>query len=201
MAQLIRGTSITLYTAFGAETVGNVLIGEPSGSGYTVALPKGDTHDWTDRKIGFWGALWRTVGAPEQGIEANIPLAWNKKITVQPLKTNGSITVYAQGSFTRHLLTDVFLTDLRGQRTDKTGAQPDGDLTVRVYAVCSPGGYVPKTGDMLVPGLCTFEFDTSTEQAASESMAAFRQQQDYAVIRSCTAEFVGAAPDYIITAR
>lgn len=201
MAQLIRGTDITLYTADGTETVGNVLIGEPANGGYTLAIPKGDAHDWTDRKIGFFGALWRTVGAPVQGIEANIPLCWHKKVTVQPLKTNGSITVYEQGSFTRHLLADVLLTDLRGQRTEKTGSQPDGALTVRVYAVCNPAGFVPKKGDLIAVGVCGFAFDTSSEQAVSESMAAFRQQADYAVIRETAAESVGISPDYIITAR
>ena len=198
---MIRGTDITLYTAGGTETIRNVLIGEPAGGGYTIALPKGDAHDWTERKIGFWGALWRTVGTPVQGIAENIPLAWNKKITVQPLKTNGSITVYEQGSFTRHQLDDVFLTDLRGQHVEKTGAQPDGALTVRVYAVCNPAGYVPKKGDLIAVGVCGFAFDTSSEQAVSESMAAFRQQADYAVIRETAAESVGISPDYIITAR
>ena len=50
---------------------------------YTLAIPKTDTHEWTDAKVRFWGRTFRTVGCPQQGIEANIPLDWNKKVTVE----------------------------------------------------------------------------------------------------------------------
>ena len=76
--------------------VENVLIGEPSAEdvtttidltgkrvAYTLAIPKGDTNDWTDKKVSFWGETFRTIGAPTQGIESNIPLAWNKKVKVE----------------------------------------------------------------------------------------------------------------------
>lgn len=82
-----------------AEDVDNVLIGEPSTDGYdsatetlnttgkilayTLAIPKGDTHVWADRKITFWGETFRTIGEPTQGIEDNIPLDWNKKVKVE----------------------------------------------------------------------------------------------------------------------
>lgn len=106
----MKGVSITLYNkaqtgedAFGrptytetAETIDNVLIGEPSTEeildtlnltgktlAYTLAIPKGDTHTWTDRKVEFFGETFRTIGEPTQGIEALIPLAWNKKVKVE----------------------------------------------------------------------------------------------------------------------
>lgn len=79
-----------------AENIDNVLVGEPSADdvtttinltgkkvAYTLAIPKGDTHDWTDKKVSFWGETFRTIGAPTQGIEANIPLSWNKKVKVE----------------------------------------------------------------------------------------------------------------------
>lgn len=50
---------------------------------YTLAIPKGDTHDWTDRKVSFFGEDWHTFGIPTQGIEANIPLRWNMKVMVE----------------------------------------------------------------------------------------------------------------------
>lgn len=75
--------------------VENVLIGEPSTQeivdtlnltgkklAYTLAIPKGDTHDWTDVSVSFWGEKFRTIGEPTQGIEAMIPLDWNKKVRV-----------------------------------------------------------------------------------------------------------------------
>ena len=50
---------------------------------YTLAIPKGDTHRWEDSRIDFFGQSWRSFGIPLEGIEANIPLAWNKKVTVE----------------------------------------------------------------------------------------------------------------------
>jgi len=77
-------------------TVENVLIGEPSTEdiinemnltgkrlAYTLAIPKGDTHEWRDRTVEFWGERFRTFGMPTQGIEHLIPLDWNKKVKVE----------------------------------------------------------------------------------------------------------------------
>lgn len=106
----IRGITVTLYDkqktgtdGFGKAIyedvqipINNVLVGEPSSEditdtlnltgkhlAYTLAIPKGDTHTWTDRKVGFFGQLFKTIGEPTQGIEENIPLSWNKKVKVE----------------------------------------------------------------------------------------------------------------------
>lgn len=50
---------------------------------YTLAIPKGDTHDWEDCIVCFFGQEWHTIGYPLEGIEANIPLDWNKKVMVE----------------------------------------------------------------------------------------------------------------------
>ena len=50
---------------------------------YTLAIPKGDTHDWQDKRIDFFGESWKSFGIPQTGIEANIPLDWNTKVTVE----------------------------------------------------------------------------------------------------------------------
>lgn len=76
--------------------VDNVLIGEPSSEEivntltltgkkvvYMLAIPKSDQNDWTDTEVLFFGERFRTIGAPVQGIEANIPLDWNKKVKVE----------------------------------------------------------------------------------------------------------------------
>ena len=73
-----------------------MLVGEPSAEdivnemqlygkriAYTLAIPKGDTHDWNDVTVGFFGQKWRTYGGVTQGIEAMIPLTWNKKVKVE----------------------------------------------------------------------------------------------------------------------
>ena len=50
---------------------------------YTLAIPKGDTHDWKDRKVEFFGKKFRTFGEPIEGIEDMMPLRWNKKVQVE----------------------------------------------------------------------------------------------------------------------
>lgn len=50
---------------------------------YTLAIPKGDTHDWEDKEVKFFGKRWRTFGIPLEGIEELIPLDWNKKVMVE----------------------------------------------------------------------------------------------------------------------
>ena len=106
----MRGITVTLHNriqngtdAFNrpiyeesTTTVNNVLIGEPtteevvnelnlSGKrlAYTLAIPKGDEHEWKDAVVEFFGERFRTFGAPTQGIEAMIPLRWNAKVKVE----------------------------------------------------------------------------------------------------------------------
>lgn len=77
-------------------TIEKVLIGEPSSEdvinelnlsgrriAYTLAIPKGDKHSWVDAEVTFFGEKFRTIGVPTQGIEALIPLEWNKKVKVE----------------------------------------------------------------------------------------------------------------------
>lgn len=106
----MKGMDITLIIqtqtgtdAFGApiyaeteETVSDCLVGQPSADDvatalslygkkivYTIGIPKGDTHDWTDAVLEFFGVRWRTVGYPETGIQDNIPLRWGQNIKVE----------------------------------------------------------------------------------------------------------------------
>ena len=78
------------------EAVDDCLVGQPSSDDvtnalalygkkieYTIGIPKGDTHNWIDTEIEFFGARWRTVGYPETGIQANIPLRWGQNIKVE----------------------------------------------------------------------------------------------------------------------
>lgn len=50
---------------------------------YELSIPKGDTHNWVDCKIMFFGEVWRSIGYPEELIEALVPLDWNKKVKVE----------------------------------------------------------------------------------------------------------------------
>ena len=50
---------------------------------YTLAIPKGDKHNWKDAKVVFFGNTYHQFGGIAQGIESLIPLDWNKKVTVE----------------------------------------------------------------------------------------------------------------------
>ena len=50
---------------------------------YTLGIPKGDSHDWENRRVDFFGERWRVFGVPTKGIEELIPLDWNAKVTVE----------------------------------------------------------------------------------------------------------------------
>lgn len=75
--------------------VEDVLVGEPSADDitnalnlhgkyvkYTLGIPKGDTNLW-EGKVEIWGDIYHIFTKPTQGIEANIPLRWNKKVMVE----------------------------------------------------------------------------------------------------------------------
>lgn len=49
---------------------------------YTMAIPKGDTNVWLENTVTFFGKTFHCY-AESEGIEANIPLAWNKKVLVE----------------------------------------------------------------------------------------------------------------------
>lgn len=50
---------------------------------YVVGIPKGDTNDWTDAEVKFFGKRFKTIGFPQEGITANIPLRWDKNVKVE----------------------------------------------------------------------------------------------------------------------
>ena len=52
---------------------------------YTLGIPKGDTHDWKNAKVEFFGQTFRAIGSPMEGIEDLIPLCWNKKVRVEAI--------------------------------------------------------------------------------------------------------------------
>ena len=75
--------------------VPNVLIGQPTTDEvtssidlygkkieYMLGVPKGDTHNWEDATVTFFGKTYQTFGNTIEGIEANIPTPWHKKVRV-----------------------------------------------------------------------------------------------------------------------
>ena len=105
----LKGITVLLYerTQNGKDSLGNqiwketptevenVLIGEPTTEemessinlygkklAYTLGIPKGDSHSWENARVDFFGQSFRAFGGVTQGIEAMIPLAWNRKVRV-----------------------------------------------------------------------------------------------------------------------
>ena len=79
--------------------IDNVLVGQPTADEiaetmslygkkveYTLAIPKGDTHKWEDTFVILpdpFAGKYKTIGYPTAGIDALIPLSWNKKVKVE----------------------------------------------------------------------------------------------------------------------
>lgn len=109
---MIKGITVTLYekTKTGVNSIGedvytetataveNVLVAPSETAGnevleslnltgrkavYILGIPKGDTHDWVDVRVDFFGQPFHTIGEPTEGIEDMIPLDWNKKVRVE----------------------------------------------------------------------------------------------------------------------
>ena len=107
---MLKGITIQLFVIgeitdpFGAPEiadghwvdVNNVLYGEPSTEdvtntlnlygkrvAYVLAIPKGDTHKWTDTLVRLPDGVYRTIGFPTHGIDELMPLAWNMKVKVE----------------------------------------------------------------------------------------------------------------------
>ena len=104
--------TMTGKDAFGApvydittEDVADVLVGEPTTdditnamtlygkrAAYTLAIPKGDEHIWEDTCVILpepFAGRYQTIGFPTAGIEANIPLRWNKKVHIERIEGKG----------------------------------------------------------------------------------------------------------------
>lgn len=76
--------------------VPNVLVGQPTTDDvtssvslfgkkleYMLGIPKGDAHIWEDAKVEFFGKTFQAFGNVIEGIEANVPTPWHKKIRVE----------------------------------------------------------------------------------------------------------------------
>ena len=72
-----------LVTPFATDDMVNQLNLTSKKAVYTLAIPKGDEHDWEDKEVRFFGQTWRTFGFVTQGIDHLIPLDWNKKVMVE----------------------------------------------------------------------------------------------------------------------
>lgn len=107
--RIMQGVTVTLYerTISGTDAmndpiytakavdVANVLVGQPTTDEvtssidlygkkieYMLGLPKGDAHSWENSRVDIFGKPYQTFGAVIEGIEANIPTPWHRKVRV-----------------------------------------------------------------------------------------------------------------------
>lgn len=107
---MIKGMTVQLVqeTVTGTDPFGNpivtetlidvddVLVGQPSTDdrtssvslygkecSFVLGIPKTDTHEWVDAIVVIFGERYRTQGYPMRGIDANIPLRWNRNVKVE----------------------------------------------------------------------------------------------------------------------
>ncbi|MDT2641211.1 hypothetical protein P7D52_00090 [Enterococcus dongliensis] len=84
---LYEDVSIPVENVLVAPTSSDDIVNQMNLTGkkavYTLAIPKGDTHNWEDKEVIFFSQRWRTFGFPTEGIEDLIPLDWNKKVMVE----------------------------------------------------------------------------------------------------------------------
>lgn len=73
----------------GSELLDNITL-EGRKAVYHLAIPKGDAHTWEGQRVRFFNTVWRVVGKPTMGIEALIPLDWNKIVTVEAVNGDES---------------------------------------------------------------------------------------------------------------
>lgn len=111
---------------------------------------------------------------------------------------NTDCTVYEKDNFRRHFICNVYWNDCRGMTVSKNGIQISDAVTVYIYS----GDYIPKAGDLLVRGNSDFEFDSSSQKSASESMKKFRElYPGFASVKSVSDCRYGGLPHVEVTAR
>ena len=75
-----------LVTPTSAEEIVSELQLYGKRSVYTLCIPKGDVHQWEDRRISFFGQTFRAFGPVTEYIENLVPGPWNKKVKVERIE-------------------------------------------------------------------------------------------------------------------
>ena len=116
---------------------------------------------------------------------------------------NADCTLYLydknNGGFIRYFISDVYWHESKAQNVLKSGLSSADSTTVYLYNT----EVVPKTPskDMLVKGDCSFEFDNTSSQTVSKSMAEFRKQFDFVTVSSVDDVRYGGLPHIEISAK
>ena len=171
----MRGLTVTLWED-GPVQVENVLVGEPGTEDvevqtgipgphqvFTLGIPKGDAHAWTDRRVswsvpGGEAVTARAFGHAVTGVEQLIPGPWHKKVRCVRIAPGEEQTVTIWSAGKRITAAGAFLTGSSGtERTENGKVGTDAvKLSIPAFAVCRCGTSVvsycrPKAYAALAP--------------------------------------------------
>ncbi len=107
---------------------------------------------------------------------------------------NADCTLYRfeNNGFVRYIINDIYWRENKAGNVLKSGLVNADRVTIFLYSDAA----VPRTPtkDMLVKGICDFEFDNSTQKAVSESLKAFRENFDFVTVMSVDNMMFGGLP-------
>lgn len=116
--------------------------------------------------------------------------------------TNTVCTLYAydgdSGGYTRTVIENVYWSSVHKRTVGKSGANSSDETVVYFY-----GADFPKTAskDILVKGVCEFEFDNSTQESISRSFAEFRKITTFVTVMSISDCRFGGLSHMEVTAK
>ncbi len=117
--------------------------------------------------------------------------------------TNADCTLYRYNAKTqgydRCLIPDVYWHENRGGNVLKSGLQSIHGVTVFIYEGC----ILPATPtkDMLVKGVCSFEFDNTSQKTVAESFEKFKKKCSFVTVMSVDDCTFGSLKHWEVTAK
>lgn len=106
---------------------------------------------------------------------------------------------YENGKYNRYVIYGVYWRENKAGNVLKSGLQTADSTMVYLYS----GEVIPQsvTKDIIVKGICDFEFDNTSQQTVSESMKAFREQYNFVTVMSVDNCMFGGLPHIEISAK
>ena len=116
---------------------------------------------------------------------------------------NADCTLYlfdkSTGGFKRNFISDVYWDNSKSANILKSGLRNIDSVTVYLYSDAIKPLNLQK--DMLVKGLCDFEFDNTSAKTISESMKIFREKYpDFVTVNAVDEAMFGGLPHIEISA-
>lgn len=115
------------------------------------------------------------------------------------VNANCTLYRYENGGYQRYVIHNVYWRENKAGNVLKSGLVNADKTTIYFYT----DDAVPDslTKDMLVKGVCEFEFDNTSQKSVSDSMKQFMSQYEYVTVMSVDNMMFGGLPHIEISAR